>query len=138
MSQEQEVRNAHDRFYAALNRVVMGDPSAMEEVWWHDEQVTTLHPLGGCSTGWAQVWVTWEELAATIPEGRVEVTELQVHVQGHVAYTICVEHASIYFAGGWVHFDSRATNVFLRKNGVWKMLHHHPDKAPDVQTAARS
>ncbi|HWL85155.1 MAG TPA: nuclear transport factor 2 family protein [Polyangiaceae bacterium] len=138
MSQEQEVQNAHDLFYTALNRALIGDPSAMAEAWWHDDPITAMHPIGGCATGWEQVWLTWQELAASISEGRVEVTDLRIHVLGQVAYTVGIEHVSSFFAGEWVHFDSRVTNIFLCKEGVWKMLHHHVDKAPGLQTAAQA
>jgi len=137
MSPEQEVQDAHAHFYAALNSMVNGDVSAMADQWWHDEPVTTMHPTGGCCTGWEQVWVSWEELAAAIPERRVEVTELQIHVVGHVAYTVGVEHVSMLLTEGWVAFDARVTNIFLCKNGVWKMLHHHPDRAPNLQAAVQ-
>ena len=47
MLTEDEVCQASDQFYAALNRVLNGDARPMMEVWPHNSDVTTMHPIGG-------------------------------------------------------------------------------------------
>jgi hypothetical protein len=49
MSAEDEVRQASDQFYAALNRMLNGDAGPMMEVWSHSSDVTTMHPVVGRS-----------------------------------------------------------------------------------------
>ena len=46
MSAEAEVQQASDQFYAALNSMVNGDASPMAEIWSHESDVSTMHPLG--------------------------------------------------------------------------------------------
>jgi hypothetical protein len=43
MAAEDEVRQASDRFYAALNRGISGDAGPMNAVWAHSADVTTMH-----------------------------------------------------------------------------------------------
>ncbi len=47
MAAEDEVRQASERFYAALNSTLDGDSSPMEEIWSHGSDVSAMHPTGG-------------------------------------------------------------------------------------------
>ena len=46
MAAEDEIRQASEQFYAALNREINGDPGPMTGVWSHDSDVSTMHTLG--------------------------------------------------------------------------------------------
>ncbi len=51
MAAADDVRNASDQFYGALNRMVNGDASSMAEIWSQSPTVTTMHPIGTQSPG---------------------------------------------------------------------------------------
>jgi ketosteroid isomerase-like protein len=51
MATEDEVRQASDQFYAALNGMANGDARPMMEIWSHTSNVTTMHPIGGREVG---------------------------------------------------------------------------------------
>jgi hypothetical protein len=51
MSAENDIRKASDKFYVALNRMLNGDPSLMADVWSHNSDVSTMHPIGGSQIG---------------------------------------------------------------------------------------
>jgi hypothetical protein len=51
MAAEDEVRQASDRFHAALDSTMDGDPAPMADVWSHGSGVSTMHPLGGREHG---------------------------------------------------------------------------------------
>ena len=55
MSAEDEVQQASEQFYAALNRTLDGDSSQMEQVWSHGSDVSAIHPFGGRMLGWEEV-----------------------------------------------------------------------------------
>ena len=55
MAAEDEVRQASEQFYAALNRTLDGDSSPMEEIWSHSSDVSGMHPFGGRMLGWEEV-----------------------------------------------------------------------------------
>ncbi len=71
MAVEDEIRQASEQFYAALTRLINGDPGPMMEVWSHGSDVTTLHPLGGRETGWEEVRATFEQVAQAFSGGQV-------------------------------------------------------------------
>ena len=54
MAVEDEIRQASEQFYAALNREINGDPGQMVELWSHGSDVATMHPLGGRELGWVK------------------------------------------------------------------------------------
>jgi ketosteroid isomerase-like protein len=135
MTDEQEVRKASDKFYSALNRIVRSDASQMHDAWWHDAKVTTTHPMGGWAVGSEQVMATWDELSMTLSEGNVDVTDLSIFVHGDFAHTTGIEHVIFNVLGKRVSFEANTTNIYAKRNGRWKMIHHHPDKAPIAEQA---
>jgi hypothetical protein len=54
MAAEDEVRQASERFYAALNRVLEeSDTGPMGEIWSHGSDESAMHPFGGrMGGGW--------------------------------------------------------------------------------------
>ncbi len=135
MAAEDEVRQASDRFYAALDSMLNGDAAAMADVWSHDPTVSTMHPLGGREVGWDAVRGSWEGAAQAFDGGSHEVSDLDVSVLGDVAYTTGIEHVDATLAGKSLHFDIRATNIYRREGGEWKIVHHHTDPDRPLQEA---
>ncbi len=132
---EDEVREASDRFYAALVSMLNGDARPMADVWAHDPAVSTMHPLGGREVGWGAVRASWEGAAGAFEGGGVEVSDLLVSVLGDAAYTTGIEHVDGTVGGKSLHFDIRATNIFRREDGEWKIIHHHTDVDRPLQEA---
>ena len=71
MAVEDEIRQASERFYAAINRAINGDPAPMTQVWSHGSDATTMHPLGGRETGWEEARASWEQAAQAFSDGQV-------------------------------------------------------------------
>jgi len=137
MSREEEVREASTRFYAALNKMLNGDPRSIAEIWSHDATVTTMHPVGGCQVGWDEVWATWEQVAQASTEGKVQLKEQRINVSGDLAYETGVENAEFVLAGEKIGGTVRVTNAYRRDGGVWKITHHHTDTVPAMVAAAK-
>jgi ketosteroid isomerase-like protein len=133
MATEDEVRQASDQFYAALNRMANGDARPMMEVWSHSSDVTTMHPIGGREVGWVQVRVPWEQVAAISSGGHVTLRDPLIRAVGDLAYEIGTEAGEITLAGQHVSFEQRVTNVYRREAGGWKIVHHHSDLSPAMQ-----
>ena len=57
---------------------------------------------------------------------------LRVFVLGEVAYAIGVCKSCLYLPDGGLRLSVNCTNVLHRRDGVWKLLHHHPDQAPPM------
>lgn len=133
MSGADAVRAASERFYDALNSMVNGDPAPMSEIWWHSEDVTTMHPVGGRETGWDEVQASWQQIAEISSGGSVELRDRAVHVTGDVARELGREDVTVTLAGERVDSEIRVTNVYRRRGGEWKMVHHHTDTDPDMK-----
>ena len=130
MSTEDEVRNASNQFYAALNKMVNGSSQSLSDIWSHSPAVTTMHPIGGRQVGWKDVWATWDQTAKVASEGQVKLQDQFIRVVGDMAYEIGVENASIMIAGQKVTDQVRVTNIYQKEGGTWKIVHHHSDLSP--------
>jgi ketosteroid isomerase-like protein len=128
-----EVHQASDRFYAALNRVLQGDAGPMLDVWSHTSDVTTMHPIGEREVGWEQVEGPWQQVASMSSGGQVAIKDPLIWVVGDLAYEVGTEAGSATIAGEAVSFGHRVTNIYRREDGVWKTVHHHADKSPAME-----
>ena len=139
MAVEDEIRQASEQFYAALNRMINGDPEPMMEVWSHGSDVATMHPLGGRETGWEEVRASWEQVAQGFSEGQVSLEDLVVvPLSDDVAYTLGTEHGQAKLAEETVVIDWRVTNIYRREEGEWKMVLHHTDVSPALVEALKA
>ena len=124
------VQAANDRFYAALNDMFQGDLTKMQQVWSHAEDVSYMGPMGGYQTGWEQVSKMWQAQAELKLGGEVEPHDVHFTVGSEIAIAQGYEIGkNISKAGASVDVKLRATNIYRKENGVWKMIGHHTDKA---------
>ena len=136
MAVEDEIRQASEQFYEALNRMLNGDLEPMMEVWSHGSDVATMHPLGGRETGWEEVRANWEQVAQGFSDGQVSLEDLVVvPLSEDVAYTLGTEHGQATLGEESVSIDWRVTNIYRREGGGWKMVHHHTDVSPALVEA---
>ena len=128
---DEPVRKAAEQFYAALNSMFTGDLGPMEEIWSHAEDVTYLDPGGGYLVGWEEVLASWKAQAAMKLGGKVEATEMRITVGRDLAVTQNYETGENMDEEGKIRKVSiRATNVFRKEDGEWKMIGHHTDLVP--------
>ena len=130
MSAADEVRKASNQFYASLNKMTNGDAQSLSDIWSHDSAVTTMHPIGGRQVGWKDVWDTWDQTAHVASEGQVKLQDQFIRVMGDIAYEIGVENAGFNLAGQKLTDQVRVTNIYLKEDGKWKIIHHHSDLSP--------
>lgn len=134
---EQGVRKAAERFYAALNRMFTGDAGPLLAAWSHGRDVTDLGPLGNHSVGWKEVRQEFEREAKMKMGGKVTPRIIMIRAGRDLGYLVCVEHGENLSAGGKpVSIDIRSTSVFRLEGGEWKMVHHHTDLAPKLESPA--
>ena len=103
---------------------------------------------------WAAIWSTREPVslfgAAGSASGTEEVRRVQRWVAGHfaglvdekqeliaagacgdLAYTVAFEHKTVDTPGGGrATYTLRATHVFRREDGEWRIVHRHGDRPP--------
>jgi ketosteroid isomerase-like protein len=133
---EQEVREATNRFYGALNQVLGAhDPRPMLDILSHDTQVSVMHPDGGRVEGWDQVRGTIEMWAHNVSDAKITPRELHIHPIGNdVAIATGWEEGGGRLGGERFAVSIRATVVFRREGTAWKVIHHHVDMSPEVRS----
>jgi ketosteroid isomerase-like protein len=131
---EAAVREAATQFYAALNTMFAGDLAPMTEIWSHADDVTYLGPDGAFEIGWDQVLANWKRQAAMKLGGKVEPQNMRVAVGQDLAVTHNLEKGeNVGPEGKPLVVSIRATNVFRKENGQWKMIGHHTDRLPFLE-----
>ena len=136
---KQDVQQVNDRFYQALNDMFTGQIAPMEDVWSHGDDITCLGPAGGITVGWEAIRANWEAEAALKLGGHIEPSDLQITVGNDLAIVQCYEQGNNEpKAGEKLPVAIRATNVFRKENGQWRMISHHTDLLPFLQEQVRT
>jgi uncharacterized protein (TIGR02246 family) len=139
MSTEQSVRDTVDRYYAALNAGLNGDPEPMLALWAHGTEATAMHPDGGRQMGWEEVRAQFEGWAAAVKDGRVEPHAVAIRlVTPDVAIVTAWERGQGVIGPETVKDDGRATLVLRRDGAAWKVVHHHVDVNERVRALAEA
>jgi ketosteroid isomerase-like protein len=125
------ILTANAGFYAALNRLFVGDLAAMMNVWSHASDISYMGPTGQFEQGWEAVRKDWEGQAAMKLGGKVDPSEVHVIANQNLAVISCYEVGENTNAAGKVEkLKLRATSIFRKEDGLWKMVGHQTDKLP--------
>jgi ketosteroid isomerase-like protein len=107
-----------------------GDATARRAIWSRNDPVSVL---GAWRNAHGQVEL--DELFAHLGESfsdctALELELLEVEVLGDVAYTVGFEHTSASVDGVPRSYTLRATQVYRREDGEWKVVHRHGSAPP--------
>ncbi len=128
------VQQAHDAFYAALNANIAGDTRPMHLVWATAHQATNLGPFGGMLIGRDAVLAQFDAEAAMGMSGTVVPEDVHMLEAGDMGFSTCVERGVGFRTGDGEPVDvhHRVTNVFVREDGEWRIVHHHTDLTAEL------
>ncbi len=130
MATEEDVRKASNRFYNALTNMASGNAEQIGETWFKDENVTAMHPIGGREVGWPAVKKSFEQFAQVAKDGKIELKDQFIRIEGNMAYELGTETGHVKIAGNQINIEQRVTNIYQLKDGEWKLIHHHGDTSP--------
>ena len=122
MPDEDAVVEANRAFYRAIESL---DNAAMEAVWDPDPSVTCVHPGWPLMAGRDKVLQSWYTIFDNTTLMQFTVTEYAVLVAGDLAWVVCTESLRSVVAGRVNEATVEATNVFRRRDGQWRIAHHH-------------
>jgi len=113
--------------YEAERAVHNGDAAPRRALWSHNEPVSVLGAWRN-AYGRHDVDESFTFLEESFSDCTSFTFELQAYdVVGDMAYTAGLEHISNSFAGQPRSFTLRATQVYRREGGEWKVAHRHAD-----------
>lgn len=113
--------------YAAEVALHNGDAAARRALWSCSEPVSVLGAWRDAA-GRAELDALFTGLAETFSDCTSYVFELQAYdVSGDMAYTVGLEHTSASVNGEPRTYTLRATQVYRREDGAWRVAHRHAD-----------
>jgi ketosteroid isomerase-like protein len=125
---QKEILAATTLFYTALNTALQGNFDPLGAVWSHRPDISDLSADGGEQFGWNEVHAHILNMTRLYPSGRFSAQDVKVVADGDIGYSVCIEAGQMRSADGpMVKFSQRATNIFRREGGQWKLIHHHAD-----------
>ena len=134
---EIEIRKAFYQFYSGINEMLnKGNLTLLEEIWSHADDVVNVSPFGTREIGWNEIRKLLETIATMEMGGRVEPRDLVIRVFGDLGYAFCIQRCEHLNAEGQrVDEDIRATSIFRREDGKWRLIYHHADFSPVLEKA---
>lgn len=104
--------------------------------WSHHDPVTVFGALGIDKSGWDEVSQSFHWLASRFSHFSALTVEIvAAGVSGDLAYTVGYERSTGSVNGRPARsIMLRATQVYRRENGEWKIVHRHADYPPVDQS----
>ena len=118
----------------AERAMLNGDAEPRRELWTKNDPVTLFGAAVPVRSGWDDVSRTFDWVAsrfADLTDYRFELVAAEA--DGDLAYTIGFEHKTVRVYGKETTYTLRATHLYRREDGEWKIVHRHGDYVPEDQ-----
>ena len=113
--------------YEAERALHNGDPAPRQALWSRNEPVSVLGAWRSAN-GQQEIDELFAFLGRSFSDCTSYAFELQAcDVLGDMAYTAGLEHTSASVDGAPRTYTLRATQVYRREAGVWRVAHRHGD-----------
>jgi len=110
-----------------------GDAAPRRAIWSRNDPVTVLGAWKS-ATGQREVSDLFSQLEATFSNCTSYSNEIiAAEVIGDMAYTAGYEHTQASVNGEPRTYSLRATQIYRREDGEWKVAHRHADTVPDAE-----
>jgi ketosteroid isomerase-like protein len=107
-----------------------GDAEPRLAIWSRNDPVTLLGAWFS-ATGWEDVSSTFQRLGSVFSDcTSYERDIIAAGVSGDLAYTVGYERITVSVNGTPSPHTLRATHVYRREEGEWKVVHRHADPPP--------
>jgi ketosteroid isomerase-like protein len=109
-----------------------GDAAPRLALWSRNDPVTLLGAkASGTGTGWDDVSAIFRSVASWFSDSTEYDFELvAAGASGDLAYTVGYEHNRVKVNGQPRTYTLRATHVYRRESGQWRIVHRHADVPP--------
>ena len=126
------------RFNEAEKTLHNGDAGPRVAMWSREDPVTLLGAAFSGS-GWAEIGPIFERLASSFSNCTSYQNEVvAAGASGDLAYIVALEHTTASVNGKPPQpYVLRATTVFRREAGEWKVVHRHADEVSATAVSGR-
>jgi ketosteroid isomerase-like protein len=123
---------------AAEQAIHNGDVEPRLALWSRRDPVT-LYGARLSGSGWADLEPIFREVASWFSGSQeYEFEVIAAGASGDLAYTVGYERNNVQVEGKRRVYTLRATHVYRREEGRWRIAHRHADPPPNVDTDAVS
>jgi ketosteroid isomerase-like protein len=124
------------RYRVAETALHNGNAAPRSAMWSHTDPVTLLGAAFS-ATGWEGIEPIFDRLQARFSNcTSCEHEVIAAGASGDLAYVVALEHTTASVSGSpSLPYTLRATTVFRREDGEWKIVHRHADPVASDQAA---
>ena len=119
---EDAVVEANAAFYRAIETL---DSEQLDAILAKLEPVRVVHPGWPLVSGRAEVKASWERIFDNAGMMQFTISDIEVHVQGDLAWLLCTERLTSVQGGRVIEGLVATTNIYRREGGAWRIAHHH-------------
>jgi ketosteroid isomerase-like protein len=110
-----------------------GDATPRLAIWSRNDPVTVLGAWKS-ATGQEEIKELFRDLETTFSDCRSYSYDIvAADVVGDMAYTVGYEHTQASVRGEPRSYTLRATQIYRREDGEWKVVHRHADTMPEAE-----
>ena len=122
-----------DRCHDALSQQSQGNPRPLLDLWSRSADVTVMAAVGGYQVGFEAVskLLTWASTAQQFEGWSAE--NLVTLAGPELGLSVELEHYALHVDGEDKGMTLRATHVYRRENGEWRIIHRHGDILTDIE-----
>lgn len=122
----------------AIGEFARGNPAPMQQRFSHRDDVSIANPYGPPVRGWEHVAAVMEHAASLRRDGEIMGFEtVAQYVTPDLAYIVQIERVKAKIGGreDVTPYALRATMIYRREDGAWKLVHRHADPITTAQPA---
>jgi ketosteroid isomerase-like protein len=121
------------RCHAALTEQSQGDPQPLLDLWSRRDDVSVMAAVGGYQIGFEAVGklLTWASTAQKFEGWSAE--NLVTLAGPELGTSVELEHYALHVDGEDKGMTLRATHVYRREDGEWRIVHRHGDILTDIE-----
>jgi len=138
MSTVEDLDHVVEQYHRALSEFMKGDYEPAKRLFSEREDVTLGNPFGPFARGLTEVVETMKRAASHYRDGDAAGFDtISKYITPDLAYIVEVERLESKVGGrdkaSPVHL--RATSIFRREEGRWKLVHRHADPITTARSA---
>jgi ketosteroid isomerase-like protein len=118
--------------------ITRGNADVYKSLWSRRDDVTLANPFGPPVRGWEEVSARLDLAASNYRDGRdYDFENISTVTTPQLAYTVEIERIRTRVGGSdeLTAIAIRATTVFRREDGMWKVTHRHGDPITSMRPA---
>jgi ketosteroid isomerase-like protein len=126
---EEFISRCHD----AISSQSQGSPEPFLELWSHADDVTIMAAIGGYHVGFEQVSSLLTAASKTQSFDTWNAENIVTTIGGDLAFSVELERYAREVDGEQEELTLRATQIYRREDGAWKVIHRHGDVLTPVE-----